>query len=248
MCTNSRTRKRKYEHEVVRILKKKKQWLLRTKWHRIILDEAHIIRNKATRNHKACKMIQAKHRWALTGTPIPNSQNDAFGLTAFLRTDTHLNDGGIFHRAVARPIKHGKTLRERRMGLSRLRLLFKTISIRRTKKILTGKLPSKTIVVKKIVLDKKTREIYDLIQSASQYVFFFDSLDLSLSLSSRLDSDFPTRSNTHTHTHKQIRSTSHDRSRCGATKFSFHSCACDSSETGMSGSISSSRGYHRCDE
>ena len=134
------------------------------------LDEAHIIRNKATRNHKACKMIQAKHRWALTGTPIPNSQNDAFGLTAFLRTEP-LNDGGIFHRAVARPIKHGKTLRERRMGLSRLRLLFKTISIRRTKKILAGKLPSKTIVVKKIVLDKKTREIYDLIQSASQYVF-----------------------------------------------------------------------------
>ena len=202
-------KKKEGEHEVVRILKKKKQWLLRTKWHRIILDEAHIIRNKATRNHKACKMIQAKHRWALTGTPIPNSQNDAFGLTAFLRTRP-LNDGGIFNRAVAKPIKHGKSLKERRMGLSRLRILFKTISIRRTKKILTGKLPSKTIIVKKIVLDKKTREIYDLISSASQYVFSTRSLDLDL--------DFPTRSRfldtfKHTHTLEQIRSSSHDRSR-----------------------------------
>ena len=79
----------------------------------------------------------------------------------------------------------------------------------------------------------------------------FSRLDLStLIWISRRDLDFSTRSNTHTHTHtlEQIRSSSHDRSRWGATKFSFHSCACDSSETGMSGSISSSWGYHGCDE
>ena len=163
-------KKRKGEHEVVRQLKKKKQWLLKTRWHRIILDEGHIIRNKRTKAHKACTMIKAKHRWFLSGTPIPNCVDDAFGLLAFLRTQP-LNDGGIFHRVISRPIKKGRSVKEKRMALTRLRLLFKTISIRRKKSILAGKLPSKTIVVKKLVLDKTAREVYDLILSASRCVF-----------------------------------------------------------------------------
>jgi SNF2 family DNA or RNA helicase len=158
---------KKDEHEVVRFLKKKKQWLLMTDWHRIILDEAHIIRNKRTKAHKACKMIKAKHRWALTGTPIPNSQNDAFGLASFLRIEP-VNDGGVFHKYIGEPIKKGTAI-QRQHAMTRLRLLFKSISIRRTKKILGNNLPSKNIIVRKIVLDSKTREIYDLILSASQY-------------------------------------------------------------------------------
>ncbi len=42
-------------------------------WNRCILDEAHLIKNKATDVARACTAIPALHRWAVTGTPIQNS-------------------------------------------------------------------------------------------------------------------------------------------------------------------------------
>lgn len=53
-------------------------------WERIIFDEAHHLRNRNTRNHKAALHIQAKHKWLVTGTPIQNSLTDMYGLCALL--------------------------------------------------------------------------------------------------------------------------------------------------------------------
>lgn len=53
-------------------------------WDRIIFDEAHHLRNRNTRNHKAALHIQAKHKWLVTGTPIQNSITDMYGLCALL--------------------------------------------------------------------------------------------------------------------------------------------------------------------
>lgn len=39
-------------------------------WLRVGLDEAHTIRNRATKSARACFDIAASHRWALTGTPL----------------------------------------------------------------------------------------------------------------------------------------------------------------------------------
>jgi SNF2 family DNA or RNA helicase len=80
-------------------------------WDRVVLDEAHKIRNAKTRLFKACKQLHAPRRWAVTGTPIVNSLNDAVVLFDFIGVPakTHvwddvahipLIDGLVLHRTL----------------------------------------------------------------------------------------------------------------------------------------------------
>lgn len=61
-------------------------YLLRdTSWHRVVLDEAHAIRNPDSGTfHAVCK-LRCEYRWALTGTPFHNSESDIASICAFLR-------------------------------------------------------------------------------------------------------------------------------------------------------------------
>ena len=80
--------------------------LFKYKWHRVILDEAHIIKNAHTEVYysiipiiylffivvfndiqvaQACCLLESQMRWVLTGTPIQNSLNDLFSLLKFLK-------------------------------------------------------------------------------------------------------------------------------------------------------------------
>ncbi|MEI7973301.1 MAG: SNF2-related protein, partial [Bdellovibrio sp.] len=49
-----------------------------------ILDEAHMIKNALAQTTLACRMIRARSRFALTGTPIENSLNDLFSILTIL--------------------------------------------------------------------------------------------------------------------------------------------------------------------
>ena len=53
-------------------------------WDRVILDEAHRIRNPKSELTKKVLEIEAPIRWALTGTPVVNKLQDAVTLFAFL--------------------------------------------------------------------------------------------------------------------------------------------------------------------
>ena len=50
----------------------------------LTLDEAHAIKNKDTQRSRACKSIDAKFRFALTGTPITNRSKDLWSVVHFL--------------------------------------------------------------------------------------------------------------------------------------------------------------------
>ena len=56
--------------------------LHKIKWHRVVFDEAHHIRNYDTKAHRGSLKLQAKIRWLITGTPIQNSKKDFYSLCA----------------------------------------------------------------------------------------------------------------------------------------------------------------------
>lgn len=53
-------------------------------WNYCVLDEGHIIKNGKTKSSKAIKMLKAKHRLILSGTPIQNNVLELWSLFDFL--------------------------------------------------------------------------------------------------------------------------------------------------------------------
>ncbi|EJW04462.1 hypothetical protein EDEG_01332 [Edhazardia aedis USNM 41457] len=51
-----------------------------TKWHYLIIDEGHLIRNRDSLTYKKIQTLKADHKLILTGTPINNSVQDIFSL------------------------------------------------------------------------------------------------------------------------------------------------------------------------
>mmetsp|Transcript_11127 Transcript_11127/g.22142 ORF Transcript_11127/g.22142 Transcript_11127/m.22142 type:complete len:873 (-) Transcript_11127:81-2699(-) len=96
-------------------------------FHRIVLDEAHTIRNSKTRAFKGVSQIKADRKLALTGTPFVNTSDDIYSLLSFLGVQP-LNDKSIFTRAITQPIKNGDEI-----GLTRLRTTMGFLSLRRSK-------------------------------------------------------------------------------------------------------------------
>lgn len=54
-------------------------------YQRIVLDEAHKIKNRSSDIFEACMKLRGNHRWALTGTPIPNGVHELWPLLAFIQ-------------------------------------------------------------------------------------------------------------------------------------------------------------------
>ena len=54
-------------------------------WHRVLLDEAHVVKAVKSQQSAACIALQADRRWCCTGTPIGTEVADLFGQFAFLR-------------------------------------------------------------------------------------------------------------------------------------------------------------------
>ncbi|MBW0492991.1 hypothetical protein O181_032706 [Austropuccinia psidii MF-1] len=53
-------------------------------WYRVILDEAHVIRNSHAHVHAAIMSLQTKNQMCLTGTPSKNSLSDYMSLFEFI--------------------------------------------------------------------------------------------------------------------------------------------------------------------
>ncbi|THH10977.1 hypothetical protein EW145_g955 [Phellinidium pouzarii] len=53
-------------------------------WFRVVLDEAHNIKSRASKTARAAFELKSPRRWALTGTPIVNRLEDLYSLLSFL--------------------------------------------------------------------------------------------------------------------------------------------------------------------
>jgi hypothetical protein len=85
--------------------------LYTTHWYRVVLDEAHYIKDASTKVAKACFRLSARMRWAVTGTPIVNRIDDLFALLHFLRVEPW-GSFSYFNAFVCQPfqLKRGKAL------------------------------------------------------------------------------------------------------------------------------------------
>ncbi|KAI0376819.1 SNF2 family N-terminal domain-containing protein [Hypomontagnella monticulosa] len=95
-------------------------------WLRIVLDEAHCIRNSSTLVFKATESLRAERRWCLTGTPIQNSLQDLRSLLKFL-CYVPLANSRVFEKYIIDPLRA-----ESDDSFCNLRLLLRVICLRRT--------------------------------------------------------------------------------------------------------------------
>jgi SNF2 family DNA or RNA helicase len=59
--------------------------LHRISWSRLVFDEAHHLRNSNTRIYTGARLLPAKIRWLVSGTPVQNSKKDFYSLCALIR-------------------------------------------------------------------------------------------------------------------------------------------------------------------
>ncbi|KAI9594613.1 SNF2 family N-terminal domain-containing protein [Syncephalis fuscata] len=101
--------------------------LQQIKWFRVILDEAHIIKEPKTMLCRSVCNFQAERRWCLTGTPIQNRLTDLYSLIKYLRV-TPFDDFGHWRQLFITPIQRGHP-----EAMRRLQILLKYLTLRRTK-------------------------------------------------------------------------------------------------------------------
>ncbi|THU89973.1 hypothetical protein K435DRAFT_728656 [Dendrothele bispora CBS 962.96] len=66
---------------------KEKSPVHQIQWHRIILDEAHNIKERSTNTAKAVFELSGNYRWCLSGTPLQNRVGELYSLVRFLGGD-----------------------------------------------------------------------------------------------------------------------------------------------------------------
>ncbi|KAG8533004.1 uncharacterized protein KY384_001786 [Bacidia gigantensis] len=113
--------------------KRKKSLLHQIKWYRIVLDEAHMIRNASTNQFRAVTALSGQIRWCLSGTPIQNSLEDLGSLVTFLRVPM-LSEAAQFRRHITRQTNITKSCRQ--PDFESLRLLLGAVCLRRNKALL----------------------------------------------------------------------------------------------------------------
>lgn len=102
-------------------------------WWRIILDEAHTIKNSKTKMARAAHSLYGQSKWCLTGTPIQNNVDDLYSLIKFVGVAPY-NDPSAWKLKISDPIKRNQY----RVVLKRLHVYLAAVMLRRTKKVLKG--------------------------------------------------------------------------------------------------------------
>jgi DNA repair protein RAD5 len=154
-------------------------FLSQVNWRRIILDEAHTIKNRCSKVAQAAYRLKALCRWCVTGTPLQNSIDEMFSLIRFLRIDPWSN-WSAWRKAVSIPLEQGRHGDEQSLSqaLDAARNIVRPLLLRRTKATtnpLTGelllKLPEKHVHILKLDLSPPERDFYDALFAKAKAKF-----------------------------------------------------------------------------
>lgn len=100
-------------------------------WYRIILDEAHTIKNRNAKASQSACALDAEYRWCLSGTPMQNNLDELQSLIKFLRIKP-FNDLAAWKDQISRPLANGRG----GLAIERLQVFLKAFMKRRTKDVL----------------------------------------------------------------------------------------------------------------
>lgn len=171
------------------------------KWERIILDEAHFIKDRRSNTAKAVLALESSYKWALSGTPLQNRVGELYSLVRFLQItpysyyfckdcDCKVLDyssaecpncphNSVRHfcwwnRYVATPIQtHGNSYGGRRAMILLKHKVLRSVILRRTKKGRAADLalPPRIVSLRRDSLDIREADYYESLYSESQAQF-----------------------------------------------------------------------------
>lgn len=131
-------------------------------WHLLILDEAQTVKNAGSRAAKAVRRLRARHRLALTGTPLENHLGELWAQFDFLMPG-FLGDERSFFRLWRKPIEvNGESLRAQLLS-ARVRPFI----LRRRKEEVATELPPLTEVTRRVRLYGQQRDLYESVRVAA---------------------------------------------------------------------------------
>ncbi len=116
----------------------------------VVLDEAQSIKNAASQAAKACRLLRARHRLALTGTPVENHIGELWSIFEFL------NPGQLGSAARLR-----RFLADGRGSAEVVARAVRPYLLRRTKTEVLSDLPEKTEQTLFVELGEAQRKAYD---------------------------------------------------------------------------------------
>jgi SNF2 family DNA or RNA helicase len=136
-----------------------------------VLDEAHVIKNYATKTSKAIMQLKADFRVALTGTPLQNHLGEIWNLFNFINPGLlgslqHFTDTFIKNPTPTLLAREGAKVSSEG-GFNGGKLLKKLIApfiLRRTKTAVLDELPPKIEIVKKITLSAEEMAFYEALR------------------------------------------------------------------------------------
>ncbi|MDO4264112.1 MAG: DEAD/DEAH box helicase [Deinococcus sp.] len=128
-------------------------------FHLVILDEAQNIKNPRSVAARAARALDARHRLALTGTPLENHLGELWSLFHFLMPGL-LGSERQFAQLYRTPIEKGSDAARQRALAARIR----PFVLRRDKRSVARELPDKTEVTVRLELQGDQRDLYETVR------------------------------------------------------------------------------------
>ncbi|KAK9808795.1 hypothetical protein WJX72_003802 [[Myrmecia] bisecta] len=150
------------------------------KWHRVVLDESHTVKNPAVSHSEACTALASERRWCCTGTPINTAIDDLLGQFGMLHMVPFSTKA--FFDSYVKPCYTGHQW-SRLRPLPLLYALGATL-IRHTKSQLT--LPEKTEETVAVIFTREEQALYKAAHTKAKQQFQVFSSWGAAAVSSRL--------------------------------------------------------------
>lgn len=172
--------------------------LHKVQFHRVVLDEAHNIKDRNSLTAKAIYQLKTYKRWCLTGTPLQNRIGEMYSLLKFLKVEpfceffcknctcrsytwnfegnyckecnhSYMSHVSFFNHSLLRVLHNGDSAG----AMNNLRLVLKQVMLRRTKVERADDLglPPRVAEVKRYFFNEEETDVYSSIYSDSMRAF-----------------------------------------------------------------------------